>query len=71
MGLVGGDGERGASYTQEEDCGGQKKVTSFCLAQGKHVPAVGLPITSVALGALERDTKKEAEVCVPSHGVLP
>lgn len=57
----------GASCTQEEDCGGAKGATSFCQAQTKHAPAMAMPITATVLGALTRDTKKEAEVCVPSE----
>ena len=60
----------GESCKEEEDCGGQKKVTSFCAAQAKHAPSIGIPISSDALGTLERDTKKEAEVCVPSEAVV-
>jgi len=59
----------GARCTREEDCGGQKNVTSYCRPQAKHVPAVGLPLSNL-LGASARDTKKESEVCVPSETVI-
>jgi alpha-tubulin suppressor-like RCC1 family protein len=37
--------------------------------QPKHVPVVGLAVTSATLGELRRDTKKESELCVPSEMV--
>ena len=60
----------GAGCKQEEDCGGRKNATSFCQAQAKHAPLAAFPVTSATLGALQRDTKKEAEVCVPSEAVF-
>ena len=60
----------GASCKQEEDCGGTKDATSFCQAQTKHAPTIGVSVANDALGELRRDTKKEADVCVPSEVIL-
>ncbi len=59
--------------------GAPRKVPSVALQcyaiasarkQPKHAPVGALPITTPPLGDLARDTKKEAEVCVPSEVVL-
>src|SRR5262249_18675435 len=59
----------GASCKSELDCGGTKKVTTFCAKQPKAVPLAGV-FTANQLDVGRRlDVKKSAELCLPATRV--
>jgi hypothetical protein len=55
---------------KEEDCGGTKDETGFCIEQPKHKGRIGIHVNN-QFGAEILETKKEDELCVPSSKTLP
>lgn len=60
----------GGSCEIEEDCGGTKDVTSFCVRQPKHIRVTSIHVNN-QFGPEQLDTIKEEELCVPSLKTLP
>ena len=55
----------GGGCKREADCGGTKRVTSFCAVQGKFAKVLALH-TSNQFGSEQLDAVKDGEVCLPS-----
>ncbi len=59
----------GGACKKEEDCGGTKDETTFCLVQPKHERVAGIH-TNNQFGPERLDTIKEEELCLPSVKTL-
>lgn len=55
-----------ATCKVEEDCGGRKRVTAFCVRQAKHERVAGEIHTNNQFGPLRLDTIAVDSLCVPA-----
>jgi hypothetical protein len=51
---------------KEKDCGGVRRQTRYCQIQPKHTKVLNIHLNN-QFGPERVDTKREGELCVPSH----